>query len=139
VLGGVRVPSALGPTGHSDGDVLLHALTDALLGAVAAPDIGTLFPDTDPKLQGADSARFLRRALALVRRAGTRVANADCVVVCDRPKLAPLAPAIRRNLARLLGIPAGRVGLQAKTTEGTRLAEPDRSIAVFAAVLVERK
>jgi len=139
VLGGVVVPSVVGAVGHSDADVLLHALTDAILGATASPDIGTLFPDNDPKLAGADSAGFLAHALQRARRAGYCLSSVDCVVVCDRPRLTAHTAAIRKSLARLLRIPGTCVGLKAKTTEGTRLAEPGKSIAAVATVLLERK
>lgn len=139
ILGGICIPSAVGAVGHSDADVLLHALTDAILGAIASPDIGTLFPDTDPELAGASSVVFLRRALQRARRAGYRPASADCVLVCDRPKIAPHAPAIRLSLARLLHVRVSRVGLKAKTTEGTRLAEPGKSIAAIAIAHLELK
>ena len=139
VLGGVLTPGELGLAGHSDADVLLHAVTDALLGAMAMPDIGTLFPDTDPKLADADSVGLLKQVLALVRRHGYVPTTVDTVLVCDRPKIAPVAGELRRSLARLLGIPADCVGIKAKTTEGTRLAIPNRSIAAIATVQLRRK
>jgi 2-C-methyl-D-erythritol 2,4-cyclodiphosphate synthase len=138
VLGGIEIPAVRGLLGHSDADVLLHALTDALLGALALPDIGTLFPDTDPRWKDADSGLMLRAAYARVKAGGYRIENCDLVVVCDQPKLKPHAETIRDSVARLLGVTASAVGLQAKTTEGTRLAVPGRSIAAFASVLVGR-
>src|SRR5579871_2596850 len=117
-IGGVALPHTAGLGGHSDGDVLLHALTDALLGAVAAPDIGSLFPPSDPKWKGADSAVFLREALKRVRGAGYHVANVDSVLILAEPKIGPHATAIREHVAELLSIAIDRVGLKAKTPEG---------------------
>ncbi len=138
VLGGVPIPHELGLAGHSDGDVLLHAVTDALLGACGLPDIGTRFPDNDPAWKDADSAVLLGEVRNDVAARGWAVVNVDCVVVCDRPRLAPHAAAVRTSLARLLGVPADHVGVKAKTTEGTRLAEPGESVAAFATVLLTR-
>lgn len=117
-IGGVTVPHSHGLAGHSDGDVLLHALTDALLGAVAAPDIGTLFPPSDPQWKGADSAVFLREAMKRVNAAGYRIANVDSTLVLAAPKIGPHSAAIRESVAKLLGIPADCIGLKAKTPEG---------------------
>jgi len=137
MLGGVHIPSKLGLAGHSDADVLLHALTDALLGALALPDIGALFPDTDAKWKDAASELMLKGTYQRVRAKGFRLVNADCVLVCDQPKLVPHSVAIRASIARMLGVPVDRIGLQAKTTEGTRLALKRKSIAAMAIVLVE--
>ena len=117
-IGGVTLAHAKGLGGHSDGDVLLHALTDALLGAVAAPDIGSLFPPSDAKWKGADSAVFLREALNRVRAAGYTVVNVDCALILSEPKIGPHAAAIREQVAGLLGVPVDCVGLKAKTPEG---------------------
>src|ERR1700732_1281061 len=117
-IGGVTLPHSQGLGGHSDGDVLLHALTDALLGAVAAPDIGSLFPPSDPEWKGADSAVFLREALKRVRAAGYAIVNVDSTLILAAPKIGPHAAAIREHVAALLGIPADCVGLKAKTPEG---------------------
>ena len=107
VLGGVHIPHSHGPIAHSDGDVLLHALADALLGAAALGDIGQHFPDTDPAFAGADSRVLLRRVAALVRDAGYRVANIDATVLAQRPKLAPHRDAMRANIAADLGLDIG--------------------------------
>jgi 2-C-methyl-D-erythritol 2,4-cyclodiphosphate synthase len=120
-IGGVALAHDKGLGGHSDGDVLLHALTDALLGAVASPDIGALFPPSDPKWKGADSAVFLREALKRVQDAGYGVANIDASLILAAPKMGPHAAAIRKRLAQLLGVHAERVGLKAKTPEGLNL------------------
>jgi 2-C-methyl-D-erythritol 2,4-cyclodiphosphate synthase len=136
MLGGVHIASRLGLRGHSDADVLLHALIDALLGALALPDIGTLFPDTDPKWKDASSGLMLKDVYRRVRTAGYQLVNADCVLVCDQPKLQPHYAAIRESTACLLNVPIDRIGLKAKTTEGTLLALKRKSIAAFAIVLV---
>jgi 2-C-methyl-D-erythritol 2,4-cyclodiphosphate synthase len=117
-IGGVALPHNKGLGGHSDGDVLLHAITDALLGAIGAPDIGTLFPPSDPQWKGADSVAFLNEALKRVRSAGYAIGNVDSSLVLLAPKLGPHAGAIRAHLAKLLGIAADCVGLKAKTPEG---------------------
>jgi 2-C-methyl-D-erythritol 2,4-cyclodiphosphate synthase len=117
-IGGVELAHPKGLGGHSDGDVLLHAITDALLGAVAAPDIGSLFPPSDPKWKGADSAIFLWAALQRVQEAGYSVVNMDSTLILAGPKIGPHAAAIRARVAELLGIPESSVGLKAKTPEG---------------------
>jgi 2-C-methyl-D-erythritol 2,4-cyclodiphosphate synthase len=117
-IGGVALPYNKGLGGHSDGDVLLHAITDALLGALGAPDIGTLFPPSDPQWKGADSVVFLNEALKRVRSAGYAIGNVDSSLILLAPKLGPHAGAIRAHLAKLLGIATDCVGLKAKTPEG---------------------
>jgi 2-C-methyl-D-erythritol 2,4-cyclodiphosphate synthase len=134
-IGGVTLAHAEGLGGHSDGDVLLHALTDALLGAVAAPDIGSLFPPSDPKWKGADSAVFLREALRRVRAAGYAVVNVDSTLILAAPKIGPHAAAIRERVAELLGLPADCVGLKAKTPEGLGT---DHAAIANAVVLLEK-
>jgi 2-C-methyl-D-erythritol 2,4-cyclodiphosphate synthase len=135
-IGGVTLAHAQGLGGHSDGDVLLHALTDALLGAVAAPDIGTLFPPSDPEWKGADSAVFLREALKRVRAAGYAIANVDSTLILAAPKIGPHAAAIREHVAKLLDVPADCVGLKAKTPEGIGT---DNAVIANAVVLLEKK
>jgi 2-C-methyl-D-erythritol 2,4-cyclodiphosphate synthase len=120
-IGGVTLPHDKGLGGHSDGDVLLHAITDALLGAIAAPDIGALFPPSDPQWKGADSVMFLNEALKRVRDAGYVVANVDASLILAAPKIGPHAAAIRDRVAQLLGIGVDCVGLKAKTPEGLNL------------------
>lgn len=117
-IGGVALPHNKGLGGHSDGDVLLHAITDALLGALGAPDIGTLFPPSDPQWKGADSVVFLNEALKRVRSAGYAIGNVDSSLILLAPILGPHAGAIRAHLAKLLGIATDCVGLKAKTPEG---------------------
>jgi 2-C-methyl-D-erythritol 2,4-cyclodiphosphate synthase len=135
-IGGVTLAHPKGLGGHSDGDVLLHAVTDALLGAIAAPDIGTLFPPSDPKWKGADSAVFLREALTRVRAAGYAVVNVDSTLILAAPKIGPHAAAIRQHVAELLGVPADCVGLKAKTPEGL---DTDNAAIANAVVLLEKK
>ncbi|HEY1463078.1 MAG TPA: 2-C-methyl-D-erythritol 2,4-cyclodiphosphate synthase [Terriglobales bacterium] len=118
LIGGVILAHHSGLAGHSDGDVLLHALTDALLGAIAGPDIGSLFPPSDAKWKGADSAIFLKEALNRVHAAGYSIANVDSTLILAAPKIGPYAAAIRERVAKLLQIPADCVGLKAKTPEG---------------------
>ena len=120
-IGGVALAHDKGLGGHSDGDVLLHAITDALLGAVAAPDIGALFPPSDAKWKGADSVVFLREALKRVRDAGYGVGNVDASLILAAPKIGPHAATIRTRVAQLLHVPADCVGLKAKTPEGLNL------------------
>jgi len=117
ILGGTRIPHDNRLVGHSDADVLLHAVTDALLGAAALGDIGEMFPDTDPANRGRDSADMLRQAVDAVRRAGWEIGNVDCIVFAQRPKLAPHKQAIRDRLAAILGLEPDSVGLKAKTGE----------------------
>ena len=136
VLGGVHIPHSHGVLAHSDGDVLLHALCDALLGAIAAGDIGVHFPDTDPRWKGADSRVLLRHCLMLVRNAGFRVGNVDLTVIAERPKVAPHAEAIRANIASDLGCGVGDVGLKATTTEGLGFTGRREGIAAQAVVLL---
>ncbi len=116
-LGGIRIPHHRGLVAHSDGDVLLHALADALLGAAALGDIGKHFPDTDPRLAGADSHRLLTEAVAAVRAAGWDVVNVDSTIVAQSPRMAPHIEAMRARIALALGIDAPRVNVKAKTAE----------------------
>jgi len=135
-IGGMTLPHPKGLGGHSDGDVLLHALTDALLGAVAAPDIGTLFSPSDPRWKGADSALFLAEALKRIDRAGYAVVNVDSTLILAAPKIGPHATSIRTCVAELLGIPSDCVGLKAKTPEGMGT---DNAAIAHAVVLLEKK
>jgi 2-C-methyl-D-erythritol 2,4-cyclodiphosphate synthase len=134
-IGGVELPYEKGLAGHSDGDVLLHALTDALLGAIAAGDIGSYFPPTDPKWKGADSAIFLEEALKQVKKAGYTVANVDSTLILDQPKIGPHANKIQAHVAELLGIRPDQIGIKAKTPEGMGT---DNAAIAHVAVLLER-
>jgi 2-C-methyl-D-erythritol 2,4-cyclodiphosphate synthase len=135
-IGGVSLAHSKGLAGHSDGDVLLHALTDALLGAVAAPDIGSLFPPSDPQWKGADSSLFLKEALKRVAAAGYEIANVDSTLVLMEPKIGPHAVTIRQKVAELLGIPVDCVGVKAKTPEGMGT---DNAAIAHAVVLLTKK
>ena len=119
-IGGVTLPHDQGLGGHSDGDVLLHAITDALLGAIAGPDIGSLFPPSDPKWKGADSAVFLKEALQRVSAAGYDLVNLDSTLILTAPKIGPHAATIRQRVADLCGVPGDCIGIKAKTPEGMR-------------------
>ena len=134
-IGGVTIAHDKGLGGHSDGDVLLHAITDALLGAIAAPDIGALFPPSDPQWKGADSVLFLREALKRVRDAGYAVANLDASLILAAPKIGPHAAAIRTRVAELLSVHCDCVGLKAKTPEGLNL---DQAALAHVVVLLEK-
>ena len=117
ILGGVTIPSDFGLVGHSDADILLHALTDAVLGAAALGDIGMHFPDTDPEWQGADSTQFLQHAVKLAREQGFELVNADSTVILERPKLKDFRLPIRERLAAILQLPLDRVNVKFKTAE----------------------
>jgi 2-C-methyl-D-erythritol 2,4-cyclodiphosphate synthase len=134
-IGGVQLDYEKGLSGHSDGDVLLHALTDALLGAVAAGDIGSYFPPTDPKWKGANSVIFLEEALKQVKKAGYSIANIDSTLILAEPKIGPHAKRIQARVAELLGIELGQVGIKAKTPEGMGT---DNAAIAHVAVLLER-
>lgn len=136
ILGGERIDYERGLEGHSDGDALLHALTDALLGSVAAPDIGALFPSGDPEWEGASSQLFLQKARAVVEEKGFRVHQVDVVVIAQAPKLASYLPSIRDRLAGLLGIPTDSVGVKATTTDGMGFTGRGEGIAVQAVATV---
>ena len=134
-IGGIVIPHGSGLAGHSDGDVLLHALTDALLGAIGAGDIGTYFPPSDPKWKGADSVVFVREALRLIDVAGYVVGNVDSTLILAEPKIGPHAKAIQQNVATLLGVEPSRVGIKAKTPEG--MGTDNAAIAHVAVLLTE--
>ena len=137
VLGGVIIEEGPGLAGHSDADVLLHAITDAVLGAGALGDIGHHFPQSDPRYAHADSADFLRVALRLARDAGYEVGNIDATVSAERPKLAPYIAHIRERIAEIAGIEVGRVSVKAKTAEGLDAVGRGEAMAAKAAVLLD--
>ena len=139
LLGGVRVEHPRGLAGHSDADVVLHAVTDALLGAAGLGDIGDAYPDTDPAFQGADSALFLRETLARLNLAGWRPVNVDVIVFAQEPKLGPVKGRIRDNLAGLLGLDAGAVNVKAKTGEKVGHIGRAEAIACQAVVLIDKE
>jgi 2-C-methyl-D-erythritol 2,4-cyclodiphosphate synthase len=134
-IGGIALAHDKGLGGHSDGDVLLHAITDALLGAIAAPDIGALFPPSDPKWKDADSAIFLQEALRRAHDAGYTVGNVDASLILAAPKIGPHALAIRARVAELLDVPSDCVGLKAKTPEGLNL---EQAAIAHVVVLLEK-
>ncbi|MBL8764164.1 MAG: 2-C-methyl-D-erythritol 2,4-cyclodiphosphate synthase [Phycisphaerae bacterium] len=141
VLGGVQIsePGATtGPVGHSDADVLLHAVTDAILGALGLPDIGQLFPDTDPRHAGADSRVFLELAAARTRAAGWAVANLDAVVILERPKISPFKERIRASVASMLGIGAAQVNVKGKTHERVDAVGEGRAVEAHVVALLVR-
>ncbi|MGI6126472.1 MAG: 2-C-methyl-D-erythritol 2,4-cyclodiphosphate synthase [Planifilum sp.] len=134
ILGGVRIPHSRGLIGHSDADVLLHAVTDAVLGALGKGDIGTYFPDTDPAYKDADSARLLQSVWEMVRSAGYRLGNADATIMAQRPKMLPHIPAMRKRIAELLGADEDRVNIKATTTERLGFVGREEGIAALAVV-----
>ncbi len=138
VLGGIEIPHDRGLLGHSDADVLLHAITDAVLGAAGAGDIGRLFPDTDPAYAGADSRMLLRQAMARARTSGWRVVNVDCTVICATPRIAPHAASMAANIGADLGVAAERISIKGKTTEGLGFTGRGEGIAAQAVVLLIR-
>lgn len=137
-LGGVNVPHHSGLLGHSDADALLHAITDALLGAAGQGDIGTWFPDTDPRFKGADSAILLAEAARGVRALGYQVANVDCTVVAQAPRLTEHKPAMRQRIAEVLGLSVDQVNVKAKTAEKLGPVGEGLSMEARAAVLIYR-
>jgi 2-C-methyl-D-erythritol 2,4-cyclodiphosphate synthase len=138
VVGGITIPHDRRALGHSDADVLLHAITDALLGAAALGDIGELFPDTDPANKGRNSAEMLRVAADRVTAAGWRVVNLDCVIFAQRPKILPYRPRILSRIAEILEIDLAAVWLKAKTGEGVGPIGTEEAIAAECVVLLER-
>ena len=136
IICGVDIPSPVGLLGHSDADVALHALSDALLGALALGDIGKHFPDTDPQWEGADSRRLLRAVMDMVREAGYIVAGDDITIMAQKPKMLPHIPAMRANVAADLDIPLDRASVKATTTEGLGFTGRSEGIAALATVLL---
>ena len=136
ILAGVTIPFELGLSGHSDADIVCHAVTDAVLGAASVGDIGRLFPDTDPKWKGANSIALLNGAMELVRHAGYRVSNVDVTVIAQQPKLLPYLDRMRSNLAAALGVDAGAVSIKGKTNEGVDSIGRGESMAVHAVALL---
>jgi 2-C-methyl-D-erythritol 2,4-cyclodiphosphate synthase len=138
ILGGVHIPHEKGLLGHSDADVLLHAINDALLGSLALGDIGTHFPDTDMKWKDADSAHLLAASLQLVLVRGYRVGNLDATVVAEEPRLKPFIPQIQESIARILGMEVDRVSIKATTSEKMGFVGRKEGIAAMATILVVR-
>lgn len=138
IVGGVEIAHRSGLLGHSDADVLLHAITDALLGAAGLGDIGELFPDSDVRFKGADSRVLLAQALARVQERGYAIENLDCTVIAQQPRFAPHKPAIRASIAACLQLDASRVNVKAKTTEKLGFTGRGEGIAATASVLLRR-
>jgi len=138
ILGGVDIPHETGLLGHSDADVLLHAISDALLGALALGDIGKHFPDSDPRYAGADSLMLLSHVAALVHDAGWRIGNVDATVLAQAPKLAPHIPLMRQNIASAIGVDLDRVSVKATTEEGLGFTGERLGIAAHAVALLIR-
>jgi 2-C-methyl-D-erythritol 2,4-cyclodiphosphate synthase len=138
VLGGVAIPHDRGLAGHSDADVLMHAMVDALLGAATLGDIGTHFPSSDTRWTGAPSSAFLSHAVGLLRTEGWRVVNVDATVVAEQPRLAPHVPAMRQRLAETLGLEVERVSVKSKTTDGLGFTGRAEGMACYAVALIER-
>jgi 2-C-methyl-D-erythritol 2,4-cyclodiphosphate synthase len=139
ILGGQHIPHAVGLDGHSDADAVAHAVTDAILGAAAAGDIGALFPDTDPRWKNADSMELLRQARSVVEGRGYRVAQADITVITEAPKLAPHVSAMAEALAAALGVARGDVAVKAKTNEGMGFIGRGEGLAVIAVATLEAR
>lgn len=137
ILGGVDIPYEKGLLGHSDADVLVHALMDALLGAAAMGDIGKLFPDNDERYLGADSLVLLREVMCHLREAGYELCNVDCTVLAQRPKLVPHIPAMRANIAEAMSVPAELISVKATTEEGLGFTGSGEGIAAHAVVLIK--
>jgi 2-C-methyl-D-erythritol 2,4-cyclodiphosphate synthase len=138
VLGGIRFEHDRGPVAHSDGDVLMHAVTDAILGAIGAPDIGQLFPDTAPENDGRDSRVFLEEAARRMRAAGWEIGNMDMTVICERPKLGARKQEVVQNLAYILGVPAEDLNLKGKTHERVDAVGEGRAVEAHVSVLLTR-
>ena len=138
ILGGVRIPYEKGLLGHSDADVLTHALMDALLGAAALGDIGRLFPDNDDRFAGADSVALLREVIRIIHDQGYTVGNVDCTVLAQRPKLAPYIPQMRERLCEAMGVSVEQVSVKATTEEGLGFTGEGKGIAAHAVALLEK-
>jgi 2-C-methyl-D-erythritol 2,4-cyclodiphosphate synthase len=138
VVGGVEIPGEAGLAGHSDGDVIAHALVDAVLGAAALGDIGSFFPSDEAQWEGASSLLFLERAMAAVREAGFELVNADCVLVGERPRIAPLRAEMEQRLAGALGVGPGQVTVRATTTDGLGFTGRGEGLAAQAVALLRR-
>jgi 2-C-methyl-D-erythritol 2,4-cyclodiphosphate synthase len=139
LLGGVRIAHSRGIVAHSDGDVLLHALVDALLGAAGLGDIGQHFPDSDPRWKGADSARFVAATVELLAQAGWQVVNADLTLLAEAPKIGPWREAIRSRVAALLALPQSCVNLKATTTEHLGFVGRNEGLMAMATVLIDER
>jgi 2-C-methyl-D-erythritol 2,4-cyclodiphosphate synthase len=138
IIGGVEIPHEKGLLGHSDADVLLHAIADACLGAIAAGDIGKHFPDTDPAYKDADSAKLLQEVWKLVEEAGYQLGNLDCTIIAQKPKMAPFITKIRERIAELLNASVDQINVKATTTEKLGFTGREEGIAALAVVLLQK-
>ena len=139
ILGGVEIPHTLGLLGHSDADVLCHAISDALLGAAALGDIGTHFPDTDPSYKGASSLKLMKHVIELLNNSGYTVSNIDSTLILQKPKVAPFIEQMRHNIAQACELDADQVSVKATTTEKLGFAGREEGVAAHAVVLIEKK
>ena len=139
ILGGVEIPHEKGLMGHSDADVILHAAGDAMLGAIGSGDIGTHFPNTDPRYKNASSIGLLKKVNNIISKAGYRVNNIDCVLSCENPKLTPFMDEMKENISKALGIEKKNIGIKATTNEGIGAIGKGEAIAAYAVVCVEKK
>lgn len=137
IIGGVEIPHTLGLLGHSDADVLLHAVADALLGAAALGDIGRHFPDTDPRYEGADSMKLLAHVAALLRDAGYRVGNVDATIVAQKPKMKDFIPQMNENIAQVLGVAVNQINVKATTEEHLGFTGAEQGISAYAVAGIE--
>ncbi|MCM8771721.1 MAG: 2-C-methyl-D-erythritol 2,4-cyclodiphosphate synthase [Candidatus Omnitrophica bacterium] len=137
ILGGVEIPYYKGLLGHSDGDVLLHSISDAILGALGRPDIGYYFPDTDEKIKGIESREILKKVIEFLREDGYEINNIDNIVICEKPKILPYFDLIKESLAKILEIPKEMIGIKAKTTE--MIDKDNDYCASFSSVLILKK
>lgn len=139
ILGGVKIPFEYGLTGHSDADVLSHAICDALLGALGEGDIGSHFPDSDPKYKGVSSLLFIEEAMKLLRASGYELQNIDSVIVCEKPKIAPHVPDIKASLSQATRLSAGAIGVKATTTDKMGFTGRGEGIASYALALIVQR
>lgn len=139
ILGGIEIPHKKGLLGHSDADVLLHAITDALLGALALGDIGSHFPDTDPNYKNADSGELLKKAYVLIKKQGYELGNLDATVIAEQPKLRPFIDKIREHIADLLECPVGDVSIKATTSEKMGFAGREEGVVAHSTVLIYKE
>ena len=138
IIGGVEIPHTLGLLGHSDADVLLHAISDALLGAAALGDIGRHFPDTDPRFEGADSLKLLGHVMELLREKGYKVGNVDATIVAQKPKMKDFIPQMNENIARVLGVELDQVNVKATTEEKLGFTGTEQGISAYAVAGIEK-
>ncbi len=139
IIGGIEIPYEKGLDGHSDADVLVHAVIDSLFGAAGLPDIGTHFPDTDPRYKGADSIRLLKESVDILCREGWQIGNIDTIIVAQKPKMMPHIPAMKLRLAEAMGVEVGRISIKAKTEEKLGFTGSGEGIASHAVALIYKK